>query len=73
MRRATKSVSVSIRESRLFNRCVAEAAAREQRSLRPTCSRGWCSTHPALAVLTEEPAKHDAPREGEHGHSVTKG
>lgn len=74
MEQATKSVSVSFRVSPLFQRCLEEAAPREQRSqtnMLKMLMLDYCRAH-SLAGLAEEPTNKDAPREGKHDHRVTK-
>lgn len=66
MERATKSVSVSFRVSPLFQRCLEEAAAREQRSQTNMLEKlvlDYCRAH-SLGGLAEEHTSNDMPREG---------
>jgi hypothetical protein len=74
MERAAKSVSVGFRVSPLFKRCLEEVAAHEQRSQTNMLEKlvlDYCRAH-SLAGLVEERTSKDAPREGTHGHGVTK-
>lgn len=60
--------------SPLFKRCLEEAAACEQRSQINMLEKlvlDYCRAH-SLAGLAEEPTSNYAPREGKHGHRVTK-